>query len=176
MCLVLQRLNSSVQRHANHCGGGMSDDLNCTCYRLRKADRLLSRIYDSALAGTGVSIVQFAVLAELERAGARGITALAETLGTDRTTMTRTLDRMAGLGWVTVEETEDARLHRHQVTDAGHAVFVEAWRGWRRAETAIAKSMGGERLALLWELLGEAEQAARNASIQPASSATGPAT
>ncbi len=151
----------------------MSEDLNCTCYRLRKADRLLSRLYDAALSGTGVSIVQFAVLAELERAGPRGITALAEALGTDRTTMTRTLDRMEGLGWVEVEEAEDARLHRHHVTEAGHAVFMDAWRGWRRAETAIAKSMGGERLALLWELLGEAEQAARKASIQPANAPTG---
>lgn len=143
----------------------MAMDLNCTCYRLRRADRRLSRVYEAALSGTGVTIVQFAVFAELERVGPTGISALAERLGTDRTTMTRTLDRMEGLGWLAVEETEDARLRRHRVTDKGRDVFRTAWKGWRRAETAIAKSMGGERLALLWELLGEAEKAAKDAAL-----------
>ena len=142
----------------------MSDDLNCTCYRLRRADRRLSRLYEAALAGTGVTIVQFSVFAELERAGGLGISALAERLGTDRTTMTRTLDRMEGLGWVAVEKADDARLQRHAVTEVGRAVFRDAWRGWRRTETAIARAMGGERLALLWQLLGEAEEAARVAT------------
>ncbi|MEI2385374.1 MarR family winged helix-turn-helix transcriptional regulator [Breoghania sp. JC706] len=141
----------------------MSDDLNCTCYRLRRADRRLSRLYEAALVDTGVTIVQFAVFAELERAGGMGISALAERLGTDRTTMTRTLDRMEALGWVAVERADDARLQRHVVSAAGRAVFRDAWRGWRRTETAIAKAMGGERLALLWQLLGEAEEAARAA-------------
>ncbi|WP_170122011.1 MarR family winged helix-turn-helix transcriptional regulator [Breoghania corrubedonensis] len=143
----------------------MSDDLNCTCYRLRRADRRLSRLYEAALADTGVSIVQFAVFAELERLGGLGISALAKRLGTDRTTMTRTLDRMEGLGWVAVQKADDARLQRHVVTEAGRKVFRDAWRGWRRTETAIAKAMGGERLALLWELLGEAEKAARAANV-----------
>lgn len=142
----------------------MPENLKCTCYRLRKADRRVTRLYEAALADCEITIVQFSVLAELQQYGACGVSELAAGLGTERTTMTRTLERMQALGWLEGVEADDSRLRLHRLTDAGHAVFRRGVASWRRVESAMARGMGAERLALLWQLLGEAETAAQQAS------------
>ncbi|WP_162901307.1 MarR family winged helix-turn-helix transcriptional regulator [Breoghania sp. L-A4] len=139
----------------------MVEDLKCTCYRLRRADRRVTRLYDAALEPSGVTIVQFSILAALARDGDSGITALADSLGTERTTMTRTLERMQALGWIGPVDGGDARMRAQRLTEEGRAVYGRAAGHWRRAESAMARGMGADRLALLWQLLGEAEDAAR---------------
>lgn len=138
----------------------MTDDLNCTCFRLRRADRQLTRLYDAALAEAGIGVVQFSVLAELARSGPMGVTELGDRLGTERTTLTRTLERMQAAGWIAPQASDDQRLRRHAMTDAGRRQFAQAASAWRRVESAMARAMGTDRLELLWQLLGEARQAA----------------
>jgi len=135
-------------------------DLRCTCFRVRRAARRLTQAYDAALSGCDVSPVQLAVLAELMRAEPISVAALADRLGTDRTTLSRTVARMESAGWIVDGPAGDARARGLRITEAGGEALGEATRAWRRAETAMARRLGADRLSLLYDLLIEAESAA----------------
>ncbi len=68
-------------------------DVDCTCYRLRQAARLVSRTYDSFLAPCGISIGQFGMLATLAAMNGESISKLADALQIERTTLSRNLLR-----------------------------------------------------------------------------------
>lgn len=61
-------------------------DLHCTCTRLRKAARRITRVYDQHLAGTGFAANQRGIVAELARTGDISMSALAARLGMDPST------------------------------------------------------------------------------------------
>src|SRR3546814_19892764 len=62
----------------------------CTCFKLRRAARRVTQLYDRHLQPTGLRITQFGLLARL-RVEPLQMTALAERMGMDRTTFNRTL-------------------------------------------------------------------------------------
>src|SRR5690606_9521355 len=61
------------------------DGAPCTCFKLRRAARRVTQVYDRHLQPTGLRITQFGLLARL-RGGPLGMTQLAERMGMDRTT------------------------------------------------------------------------------------------
>lgn len=132
-------------------------ELACTAFRLRKAARRVSQAYEIALGDSGVSIVQFSVLAELSRSSARTLSTLADLLATDRTTLSRTIDRMQALGWVSDCESADRRERRLMLTEAGETAYQRAIPAWQRVECAIGRTLGTERRNQLWSLLAELE-------------------
>ena len=81
---------------------GQSAEMPCTCARLRRTARRLTRAYDRALRPSGLRLTQYSVLANVTRAGGLSITELAERLAMDRTTLTRNLRPLEAAGWVRV--------------------------------------------------------------------------
>src|SRR5262250_925940 len=63
----------------------------CVCFHLRRAARAVTQTYERALAPAGILPGQFSVLAVLHRFGPQPLSALAELMGMDRTTLTRNL-------------------------------------------------------------------------------------
>jgi hypothetical protein len=63
----------------------------CTGHGVRKAARALSRIYDEAMAPAGLRGTQFNLLVALSLAPGAPVARVADELGLDRTTLTRTL-------------------------------------------------------------------------------------
>lgn len=131
--------------------------LACTAFRLRKAARRVSQAYETAMADSGVSIVQFSVMAELGRSSAQTLSSIAERLATDRTTLSRTIDRMQALGWVADSEVADRRERRLVLTETGETAYKGAIPAWQKVECAIGRSLGTDRRNQLWELLAELE-------------------
>ena len=76
----------------------------CACTMLRKASRALTRHYDHALARHGISIVQFAILRNIDRIGTPELSPLAEVMVMDRTSLYRALSSMAKHGWIAIGE------------------------------------------------------------------------
>ena len=64
--------------------------LGCTCFKLRKLTRAMSRLYDQHMATVGLKTTQYSVLTNAARE-ALPVAELAERLGTERTTLTRNL-------------------------------------------------------------------------------------
>jgi DNA-binding MarR family transcriptional regulator len=109
--------------------------------------------YDARLAPAGLRVTQFSLLAHLQRAGPTTISALADLLDMDRTTLTRNLTPLARSGLVTVASGADARTREVDVTGAGRAAWQRARPLWRRAQDEINRALGAERVAGLHALL-----------------------
>jgi DNA-binding MarR family transcriptional regulator len=138
---------------------GMNASLFCSCHRLRRAGRVVTRLYEHALADSGLTPQQFAVLASLAYDGARTASELTERVGAERSTLTRAIDRLEAAGLVETGPAGDRRERRVALTGAGRERLAQGVAGWRRAEGTMRHAMGPERVALLWELLSEAEAA-----------------
>jgi hypothetical protein len=63
----------------------------CVCTTMRRATRALTRAYDEALAPFGITVQQFAILRDIQRAPS--LPRLAEGLVMDRTSLYRALPR-----------------------------------------------------------------------------------
>src|SRR5260370_19517643 len=84
-------------------------DVDCTCYRLRQAARLVSRTYDSFLAPCGISIGQFGMLATLAAMNGASISKLADALQMERTPFSRNLLPLERLGYGANQPGSDKR-------------------------------------------------------------------
>jgi DNA-binding MarR family transcriptional regulator len=128
----------------------------CTCSRLRRLTRRVTAVYDHALAGVGMRVTQFSLLAHLRGLEGVPMTELAERLDMDRTTLTRNLGPLANAGWVVVEPSpDDARRRLVRITPEGVAQWRAARSHWRRAQDEVRATFGDATLASLHRLLDD---------------------
>jgi DNA-binding MarR family transcriptional regulator len=93
----------------------------CVCSQVRRLARKLSSLYDTVLSPEDLTITQYSLLANIERAGQVGHTVLAEKVGMERTTLTRNLRPLTRVKWVAAAPGKDRRQHLLQLTAAGKA-------------------------------------------------------
>ena len=135
----------------------MDEDLpaNCTCLNLRKAARAVTQAYDHALKPSGLRATQFSLLGAVANKGPIGMTALAEVLVTDRTTLTRNLKPLIALGLLRVLDGEDRRERPVAVTAKGRQRLAKAMPMWRKAQAHMTRGLGHDRWAGLLSDLGK---------------------
>lgn len=115
-----------------------ADCLNCRCLASRKEAQRLTRLYDERLRGFGLTINQFSMLTVLILAGRLPVSALAEQLGIDRTTMTRNLDVGERDGLVRTGAGEDRRTRMVEITPRGRELARQALPAWREAQATAS--------------------------------------
>src|SRR5215831_13336623 len=127
----------------------------CTCLRLRKTTRRVTQLFDRCLDPVGLTSSQFGLLANLAWLDTTGsdalaIRALAERMGLDPTTLSRTLRPLVERSLlVLVANPGDKRVRAVQITDAGRSKLLEALPHWRRAQARLDEALSTEaRLAL----------------------------
>ncbi len=87
-------------------------------------DRMLTQ----ELKSVGLRVPEWRVLASLYARRRCSMSELADTATIDRTTLTRTVDRMQRSGWVTrLSDSEDMRVTRLALTAAGERLFGRIW-------------------------------------------------
>lgn len=109
----------------------------CHCLDARREARAISRLYDEQLRPHGLRATQFSVLVALELGGGAPLGVLADTLGLDRTTFTRSAALMRRKGWITSARSDDGREHRMTLTAAGRRKLREGHPAWQRAQRLI---------------------------------------
>jgi DNA-binding MarR family transcriptional regulator len=122
--------------------------LGCTCFKLRKLTRTMSRLYDAHLAASGLKTTQYSVLSHAARA-ALPVAELAERMGMERTTLTRNLKPLVEAGWIALLPGADSRQRIVTVTDAGRAKQASAYPAWREAQAAFEQLVGIEAVRAL---------------------------
>jgi DNA-binding MarR family transcriptional regulator len=125
--------------------------LPCYCATLRQAARAVTVLYEEVLADSGLHATQFTALQLLDSAPDLTTTELAEGLGIDQTTATRTLAliKKAGLAMDTVG---DDRRQRHWALSAqGKAVLRKLKPRWELAQAAFEKRLGPSQARALKE-------------------------
>ncbi len=137
----------------------LQEIMGCTCLRVRRAARRITQIYDRALEPAGITVNQFGLLTHLHGArlaGANGfsIGALGERLGTDPTTLNRTLKPLQERGWVKdAVDPADGRMRIIGITDKGRRELLKALPLWRKAQAQLEKALGATTMLALNELL-----------------------
>ncbi len=114
----------------------------CSCLSARKTARLLTRHYDEHLRPTGIRSTQFSILAALANTGGAPMTRLADILGLERTTLSRSAEVLAERGWVASAPTEDARERLLRLTAAGRAQLERSLPAWEAAQAAADAVVG----------------------------------
>lgn len=125
----------------------------CTCLNLRRITRKVTQRFDEWLAPSGLRCTQFSLLGMLHAPDELSVSALAERLDTDRTTLTRNLQLLADRGLVTMAEGADARSRAVMLTPQGQQAFARALPLWRKAQDEVDAKLGGERVARLHDAL-----------------------
>jgi DNA-binding MarR family transcriptional regulator len=115
---------------------------DCLCLASRRAARALTRAFDRQLRPHNIRTTQFSILTALLLGGPQTISALADFLGVERTTLTRNLALIEAEGWVDIRAGDDARSRVVAVTRKGRAVAMAAKDAWRKAQQAAATSIG----------------------------------
>jgi DNA-binding MarR family transcriptional regulator len=119
----------------------MSFPSACTCFRLRRAARQVSQVYDRELATVDLSLNEYSILRRAEPQP-RTLGELAATAGMDRSTLTRNLKPLIDAGWLKETRGEDARQRVIAITTAGRKRIAKAMPHWQSAQQRLEKQYG----------------------------------
>ena len=115
---------------------------SCACHKVRMAARAVTRAYDDALRPVGLRATQLAVLVAVGKDGPVSMTALANLMGMDRTTLTRNLRPLAKEGLIAVGPEGWRRSRTLEITKKGHSRLREALPYWEQAQARLRRRLG----------------------------------
>jgi DNA-binding MarR family transcriptional regulator len=123
--------------------------LPCYCATLRQAARAATTLYETALADSDLHATQFTALQVLKSVPNLTTTELADTIGIDQTTATRTLALIRKAGLVAAAPGNDRRERRWALTSAGETTVRKLSPAWEAAQQAFEKQIGRAEAAAL---------------------------
>jgi DNA-binding MarR family transcriptional regulator len=137
-----------MQIHVIVCGMKLQA-LPCYCATLRQAARAVTVLYQEILRDSGLHGTQFTALQVLARAPELTTTELAQLIGIDQTTATRTLALIKKSGLATDAVGSDRRERRWALTSKGEAQLRNLAPKWEAAQEAFEKRVGRSQAAAL---------------------------
>lgn len=137
----------------------LDSPLHCLTFNLQRATRALVRGFEEAVSGAGLTAPQFTTLALLSGFGPQGVGQLAARLGTDRTTLTRNLGRLAAAGSIAPAPGSDRRQNVWAITDPGRARLAQAMPVWRAYQARLVAALGADGATALMGDLARLTQA-----------------
>jgi DNA-binding MarR family transcriptional regulator len=123
--------------------------LPCYCATLRQAARAVTTLYETVLAGSGLYVTQYTILQVLDEAPKLTTTELADAIGIDQTTATRTLALIRKSRLVVNAPGADRRERRWVLTPAGEAMLRKLKPAWEAAQRAFERQVGRAEAAAL---------------------------
>jgi DNA-binding MarR family transcriptional regulator len=124
----------------------------CACFKVRKAARAITQIYEEVLRPSGLRATQFSLLMATRVMGPVTVLNLAQVTVMDRTTLTRNLQILEKRGLISIKPGEDRREREISLTAAGVEVLAKALPLWEEAQERVRKGLGEARLQ---NLLGD---------------------
>jgi DNA-binding MarR family transcriptional regulator len=134
-----------IQRVVNEATGKVERE--CIGFRVRKLNRMITAIYDAALARAGLKTSQFTVLVAVANREKARPAELTKLLQLDESTLSRNVERMCARGWLRLEPEKDRRSHLVEVTDKGQALIRRCLPVWQQAQEEVTKRLGAEGVA-----------------------------
>ena len=137
----------------------MTDEDPCLCTALRQAAHDVSRLYDEALAPSGLRVTMYRLLKRVALAEEPTISDLARIVSLDRSTLGRNLRVLERQGLIEIAPGRDERSRTIRPTDLGHSRLEMAEPMWRGAQARLGGRLGADRVRLV-ELLASARDEA----------------
>jgi DNA-binding MarR family transcriptional regulator len=116
---------------------------------VRKLNRMVTSIYDGALANAGLKTSQFSVLVSVANRKQARPAELTQQLELDESTLSRNVDRMCARGWLRLVQGADRRSHLIEVTDKGRALIRKCLPAWQKAQAEVSRRLGTDTVAEL---------------------------
>ncbi len=106
------------------------------------------------LRGQGLRVPEWRALASLHAKKSLSMSELSDLASIDRSTLTRTMDRMQKSGWVTrLSDSDDMRVTRLALTASGQRLFARVWPIVKRLNIAACAGLPESALGMLrWTL------------------------
>jgi DNA-binding MarR family transcriptional regulator len=113
----------------------------CICLHTRMAARAVTRAYDAALAPLGLEATQFTLLAAIAANPSHSVTAMADRLALERTSLSRNLALLQRKGLIGAEQGK-GRSVPYSVTPQGETLLAAAVPLWRSVQTGLETVIG----------------------------------
>ena len=111
----------------------------CAGWNSRLAARRITQFLEKRMTGSGLTIAQFGLMAQIAAASDDTLGALAERLGLDQSSLSRNLHALERDGLVEIAVVErDLRKRAVWLTEKGARRLEEAMPVWRSAHAALA--------------------------------------
>ncbi len=123
---------------------------SCVCLHARMTARAVTRAYDKALAPLGLEATQFTLLAAIAANPEKSITALADRLALERSSLSRNLKLLQGRGLI-APAGQGGRAAAFSATAAGADLLAQALPLWSAAQRKSEMAMG----AVTWSVTRE---------------------
>jgi len=127
----------------------------CTGAKLRRLTRRVTAHYEHHMRNTGLKLSQYSLLAQLSEVP-QSLTALADRMEIDRTTLTRSLQPLLEQGLIGESAGADARQRLFVLTADGLRARADARKQWRQAQLALEEHLGRDFVANLHTQLEQA--------------------
>jgi DNA-binding MarR family transcriptional regulator len=128
---------------------------DCMGFHVRRASRIITQLYDTALRPVGLVQTQFTLLIAIHLLEPVPITQLAQELLTDQTTLTRNIKLLEKRGLVAIDPSEDRRVRLASLTVEGLAVLDQALPLWEQVQSEVRQHFGEQKWQTLLSLLSE---------------------
>lgn len=118
---------------------------SCAAFNFRRTARVVTRLYDLALAPSGIRATQFAILTAIAKYQPVPISRVGELLLLDQTTLTRSLRLLQKEGHIEISPRSTRRQRFLSLTDAGVKVLAAALPLWREIQAKFQSQLAGEQ-------------------------------
>ncbi|HEC00821.1 MAG TPA: MarR family transcriptional regulator [Sphingomonadales bacterium] len=115
---------------------------NCAVLRTRKAARIVSRYYDDAFRSLDIKNTQFSLLVAIKIGAPDSISAFADRMGIERTTLTRNLQLLEKKGFIEVGPEGYRRSRAIHLLPKGQVILEKAIPLWENAQHSIERKLG----------------------------------
>jgi DNA-binding MarR family transcriptional regulator len=113
---------------------------------------VITNIYDRALQPIGLKANQANILTMLSYAGQASAADISRVLLMEKSTVSRTVDRMKKNGWITVEGHGDGPSQTITVTAQGRELMAAAHALWKKAQQQTTELLGEEGVNAILKL------------------------
>jgi DNA-binding MarR family transcriptional regulator len=131
----------------------------CAGWNARLAARRITAFLNRRMQGSGLSLAQFGLMAQMASAHDDTLGALAQRAGLDQSTLSRNLQVLESAGLIEIASADkDARRRAVWLTEKGAQSLEAGLADWRRAHAELAERIDPEaarRLAIAAEALEE---------------------
>jgi DNA-binding MarR family transcriptional regulator len=115
---------------------------SCAGWNLRQVTRRVTQFLEDEMAGAGVSLSQFGLMAEIAATDDDTVGGLAERIGLDQSTLSRTLRTLEADGLVEIAVVEaDQRKRMVWLTEKGARRLETALASWRQAHAKLIEHL-----------------------------------
>ena len=114
----------------------------CVASNISRANRIVGRIFEEAFRDVGISSHQFALLVSLAIAPGSSAGDIAETLGSDPSTVSRNTELLLKRALIKVEPGQDRRYRKYYLTEEGDNIVQSCVPRWEKAQQTALKQVG----------------------------------